>query len=148
MLLVGRLAPQYRSGIIASLFATVVAWTVFPVLALAPQSGVSDPWMFNPSSRASHDYLYYPINILNILTDGLLAIFILPIIWKLNMAKPRRLTTMISFATRTGCIPLSKFLRTATSHRDQRLRDGSLATSGIGTLLSLLRPGLYVAIDF
>ena len=82
------------------LFGMVIVWAIFSLFVLAFQCPLPEPWVFNPPNCFSHGNLLYPIIVLNILTDGVLAIFILPVIWKLNMAKGTRVTVMVLFGSR------------------------------------------------
>lgn len=99
VLLLKRLAsPQHIRYY--GLFGMTTVWAVFSLFALAFHCQLPEPWIFIPSRCFSRGRLLYPVIALNILTDGVLAIFILPVIWKLNMIKVARITVMALFASR------------------------------------------------
>ena len=86
---------SYKFGLIM-----VVIWGTFSFLALAFQCQLPEPWVFVPSQCNTHGRLQYPVIILNILTDGVLAMGMLPTIWKLNLGLNIRVTVMILFGIR------------------------------------------------
>lgn len=75
-------------------------WSLFAILAIAFQCGLPEPWVFAPDDSPTKGALYYPIIILNILTDGLLAVWILPTVWKLFMNTGKRVTVVCLFGSR------------------------------------------------
>ena len=99
VLLFKRLASPQRTRH-HSLFGMVIVWATFSLFALAFQCPLPEPWVFNPSRCCSHGRLIYPIIAINVLSDGLLAVFILPVIWKLKMARDIRKTVMVLFGSR------------------------------------------------
>jgi hypothetical protein len=75
-------------------------WGIFSFLALAFQCQMPKPWIFVPAQCTTHGYLQYPVIILNIITDAILATGMLPTIWKLNIARDTRVTVMTLFGIR------------------------------------------------
>ncbi|KAH8665725.1 hypothetical protein BGZ60DRAFT_409771 [Tricladium varicosporioides] len=86
---------SYKGGLIM-----VALWGIFAFLVIAFQCQLPKPWVFIPSQCNTHGYLQYPVIILNILTDVLLATGIFPTIWKLNLKRDTRITVMILFGMR------------------------------------------------
>lgn len=72
----------------ASLFIAV--WTVFSLLALALQCGTRRPWVYTPERCSNGGAVWYPIIILNILSDAALGFLFTPVLWNLNMARFQR----------------------------------------------------------
>ena len=77
-----------------------VAWTIFSVLALAFQCGLPRPWEYTPQRCSNGGAVWYPIIILNLLSDAVLAFLFGPVLWKLNMAKVQRATVASLFGIR------------------------------------------------
>jgi hypothetical protein len=75
-------------------------WGVFSFLAFAFQCGIPEPWVFVPSQCTTRGYLQYPVIILNIVTDVILSVGMLPTIWKLKAPFNTRITVMVLFALR------------------------------------------------
>ncbi|KAF2731045.1 hypothetical protein EJ04DRAFT_21873 [Polyplosphaeria fusca] len=78
----------------------VGVWSVFSTFAIAFQCGLPSPWVTAPPICPSAAALSYPIVILNLLTDFLLATWILPTLWKLLMETDKRVTVMVLFGSR------------------------------------------------
>lgn len=75
-------------------------YCVFGIFATAFQCGVHRPWVLIPSTCPTHGDMRYAIIALDILTDIMLAVWILPSLWKLNMGQSSRLVVMSLFAAR------------------------------------------------
>ena len=75
-------------------------WTVFSVFAVAFQCGATRPWVYTPSRCAGQGAVWYPIIIINILTDCALAFLFAPIAWKLQMPLRQRVTVASLFSAR------------------------------------------------
>jgi len=58
-------------------------WTAFSIFTLALQCGVKNPQIYQPD-RCVNGVVWYPITILNALTDAALALSLSPVILKLN----------------------------------------------------------------
>ena len=99
VLLSDRVAPRETHARKAML-ALVGFWALFAILAIAFQCGLPEPWVFAPQHCTTKGALYYPIIILNILTDTLLTVWILPTVWKLLMDTSTRITVMCLFGSR------------------------------------------------
>ena len=82
----------------ASLF--IVAWMIFSVLALAFQCGLTRPWEYTPQRCSGEGAFWYPIIILNVLSDAALAFLFAPVLWKLNMARVQRAIVVGLFGIR------------------------------------------------
>ncbi|ORY19758.1 hypothetical protein BCR34DRAFT_551640 [Clohesyomyces aquaticus] len=99
VLLSDRVAPRKPLPFYLML-GLIGAWTVFSIFATAFQCPLPHPWVYVPSKCPSHGNLQYPIITLNILTDALLATWILPTLWKLLMDLERRVTVIVLFGSR------------------------------------------------
>jgi len=75
-------------------------WGVFSFFAVIFQCQLPKPWVFVPSQCSTHGYLQIPVTGLNMLTDAILAMGILPTIWKLKMSQDTRVTVMALFGIR------------------------------------------------
>ena len=75
-------------------------WGVFSFLAFAFQCGLPKPWVYEPLQCTTRGKLQYPIIVLNIVTDVILSVGMLPSLWKLKAPFETRVTVMILFALR------------------------------------------------
>ncbi|TVY20839.1 hypothetical protein LARI1_G002173 [Lachnellula arida] len=75
-------------------------WGVFSFLAFAFQCGIPGPWVYVPSQCTTRGKLQYPVIVLNIVTDVILSVGMLPTVWKLRAPLETRVTVMILFALR------------------------------------------------
>ncbi|KAF2840591.1 hypothetical protein M501DRAFT_1001575 [Patellaria atrata CBS 101060] len=123
ILLFRRLAPQERTWHCIILCSSVAVWGIFSIFAVAFQCKTPQPWVFTKSNCPTWGNLYYPVIALNIVTDAILSIFILPTVWKLNMAKSTRLTVMALFGARVSVcgVAIGQLIVTAQTmhHPDQ-----------------------------
>lgn len=85
------------SGIIAF-------WTAFSVLSIALQCKMPRPWVYSPERCAGAGALWYPIVVLNMLTDAILAFLFAPVLWRLKMSREQRLTITSLFSIRIGYV--------------------------------------------
>lgn len=82
------------------MLSIIGTWALFSVLAVSFQCQLPRPWVFVPSKCSTHGDLQYPIIIGNLLTDALLAVWIIPTIWKLLMDLRKRVIVIVLFGTR------------------------------------------------
>lgn len=75
-------------------------WAIFSFFAIAFQCGVPQPWEFTNAKCAAEGKLLYVIAAGNIITDGTLACYFIPVIWKLQMSHSLRLLVSSLFAVR------------------------------------------------
>src|SRR5450756_1664961 len=68
-------------------FSFILIWTLFSLVAILFQCQLPHPYVLIPSQCSTHGAIYYPIIILNILTDADLAAWILPSLWR-NIQMP------------------------------------------------------------
>jgi hypothetical protein len=95
-----RIAPIGQTRTLYLLFAMVAVWTVFSVFAQAFSCGLPNLWNHLPNDCSAQFSLRYAITSLNILTDAILGLGFLPVIWKLQTSFNRRVTVMALFASR------------------------------------------------
>jgi hypothetical protein len=100
-LLYQKIAPFENVCHYRLLFVVVGVWAVFSAFAQAFACGLPQPWLHLPSDCSAQFSLDYAIIFLNALTDVVLVLVFLPILWKLNTGRKRRITTMILFASRS-----------------------------------------------
>lgn len=78
----------------------VYFWGLFSILAIAFQCGLPDPWVFDPSDCPTKGFMYYPVIIMNMITDLVLATWILPTLWNLLLDQDRRILVVMLFGSR------------------------------------------------
>jgi hypothetical protein len=78
----------------------VALWTVLSILSLALQCSMPDPWVYLPQKCVGSGALWYPVVILNLLTDAALAFLFTPTLWRLKMSLTQRLTITSLFGLR------------------------------------------------
>jgi len=101
VLMIERIVAEHatkRSGLVLKICIGI--WAVFSFFAIAFQCGVPRPWEFVNPKCAAEGKLLYVIAAGNIITDGTLACYFIPIIWKLQMSQSLRLLVSSLFAVR------------------------------------------------
>jgi hypothetical protein len=78
----------------------VLVWTVFSVLALAFQCGLQQPWVYTADRCLGRGALWYPVVLLNLLTDLVIATLFIPVIRTLQMDLSRQLKIGSMFGSR------------------------------------------------
>jgi hypothetical protein len=78
----------------------VGVWTIFAVFAQAFACKLPKPWLHLPSDCSAQFSLGYAVITLNMVTDAVLALAFLPILWRLNTNRRKRITVMALFASR------------------------------------------------
>lgn len=100
-LLIRRLSVYHSSFFRASLpIVTVGIWAIFSLFASIFQCNLPNPWTGSPKDCPAREVLWSAILVLNIVSDALLAVYIIPGVSRLNMPKPVRLTIVGLFACR------------------------------------------------
>jgi hypothetical protein len=86
VVLLQRIAPE-RMGPQAIRWLTpmVVVYTLLSLSLVLFQCHSSRPWILSPNDCSTHGNVYYPITVSNMLTDAVLALWIFPVIWSLQM---------------------------------------------------------------
>jgi hypothetical protein len=82
-----------------TLASAIVLWTLFGVLALAFQCGTQSPYIYTPD-KCSNGVLWYPVTILNAVTDAALAFSFSPIILTLVAKTQTKAKVMILLGAR------------------------------------------------
>jgi hypothetical protein len=88
--------PRQRYSILAIIFL----WTVFAIFATAFQCVTPQTWVYVPSECSTRGGLVYSTIIGNILSDALVATYILPTLWKLLMNMEKRIKVIFLFGSR------------------------------------------------
>ncbi|KAF2709736.1 hypothetical protein K504DRAFT_347471, partial [Pleomassaria siparia CBS 279.74] len=83
-----------------SMLGIVAIWSMLSLFGIGFQCGVPHPWVYVPSNCPGRRVLLYPIIVLNILTDALLALWIVPTLIRLLMDTGKRVTVVILFGAR------------------------------------------------
>ena len=83
-----------------TLVSAISIYFIFSIFATAFQCGLPQPWWLTPRTCPTHGRLRYAIIGMNMVTDGLLAIWIIPSLWKLQMGKNQRLIVVALFGAR------------------------------------------------
>lgn len=81
------------------LAGSVTGWIVFSIFAIALQCGTSDPHIYKPA-KCADGVLWYPVTIMNLMTDAALAFSLSPIILKLSANQATKLKIMILLGLR------------------------------------------------
>lgn len=74
-------------------------WFIFSVFAIAFQCN-SPRWVYRPDTCVGQGVLWYPIIIVNILTDATISSAFIPVIWRLHMANDTKFTVCMLFGFR------------------------------------------------
>lgn len=82
-----------------ALAGAIVLWTAFSVFALAFQCGTTSPQTYQPD-RCMDGVLWYPVTVLNAITDAALAFSFNPIILKLATKMRMKVKVMLLLGTR------------------------------------------------
>jgi hypothetical protein len=69
------------------LMPMVAAYVLLAFFLIGFQCQLPHPWVLSPNQCSTHGFVYYPITIFNILTDALLALWILPVLRELQMRR-------------------------------------------------------------
>lgn len=97
--LVRSLDPHSNVKSRLTFLGTVCIWAVFAIFASAFQCGLPGPWIYTPE-KCLNGGLIYAVDALNVLTDGYLAIFFVPTVWRLKAELSTRITVMLLFLSR------------------------------------------------
>jgi hypothetical protein len=120
-LLLRRLSVYHSSYFHSSIpIVGVGIWAVFSLFALIFQCDLPDPWRVTSPQCHARVGLISAVVISNVVTDFILAVYIIPGVWKLSMKQNVRLTVVSLFATRLvvcilGCIQVLRFLQYSKS---------------------------------
>ena len=83
-----------------SILGIICLWMVFSIIATAFQCLPPRPWVYVPSACSTRGGLVYTTIVGNILTDVLVATYILPALWKLLMTMEKRIKVILLFGSR------------------------------------------------
>lgn len=108
VLLIGRLDTKKSTQLNCHIVhAMCLTWVLFSIFTISFQCGLPKPWTFNENRCVAGGKLYYVIILINIITDATIALFFLPVVWKLQMARDGRITIMSVFASRLSVCGVS-----------------------------------------
>ncbi|KAL5338953.1 hypothetical protein BJX70DRAFT_365131 [Aspergillus crustosus] len=108
VLLVWKLIPSgslRRSCVVIA--GVVVAWTVFAVLGFAFQCALPQPWVYLPERCAGEGAIFYPIAVVNVLTELVLVVQPFIMMRNVQMAWRKRVKILCSFSTRICVVGLA-----------------------------------------
>lgn len=98
-LLMERVAPQSRK-LKTSLFAMLIVYCVFSTLAIAFRCGVPSAWVYRAEHCGNSGLLIAAIS-LNLVTDLILAGWLLPTLVSLSLDREKRFSAMVLFGSRS-----------------------------------------------
>lgn len=84
----------------ATLSSSIGVYFLFSIFATAFQCGLPHPWSLEPATCPTHGRILYAVIGMNMVTDGLLAVWIIPSIWNLQMERGPLHVVMSLFAAR------------------------------------------------
>ncbi|KAL4924004.1 uncharacterized protein BDV17DRAFT_284986 [Aspergillus undulatus] len=84
----------------------VVAWTIFAILGIGLQCDIHEPWIYAPGRCAGEGALFYPVAVLNVLTEVILVILPFIMMRNVQMVWRKRIKILSSFSTRIGIVGL------------------------------------------
>lgn len=95
--LIERVAPQtYKAKIV--LFGMIAFWSVFSFFAVSFQCGIPR-WTAN-TVQCHHGDILISVIVLNMVTDLVIAVWLMPILWTLSLDKEKRMTAIMLFGSR------------------------------------------------
>lgn len=101
ILLVWKLTPNNSLRRTCTITAGIVlVWAVFSIFAIAFQCQMPNPWLYASGRCAGDGALFYPIGVLNILTELILVGLPFAMMRSVQMALNKRVKILGSFTTR------------------------------------------------
>ncbi|OJJ04897.1 hypothetical protein ASPVEDRAFT_86275 [Aspergillus versicolor CBS 583.65] len=108
ILLVWKLTPNNSLRRTCTITAGVIlVWTVFSIFAIAFQCQMPKSWLYTPGRCAGEGALFYPIGVLNILTELILVGLPFAMMRSVQMALNKRVKILGSFSTRLCVVGLA-----------------------------------------
>ncbi|CEJ55386.1 hypothetical protein PMG11_01648 [Penicillium brasilianum] len=107
LLLIWKLTPSKilrRSCIITA--GIGIGWAIFAVLGIAFQCEMPDPWLYSPQRCAGQGAIFYPIAVLNILTEIILVVLPFFMMRNVQMVLSKRVKILSSFSSRLSIVGL------------------------------------------
>jgi hypothetical protein len=92
-------ASRYIKVMHRALAVAIVIWTIFSVFALAFQCGTVSPQTYEPV-KCANGVLWYPVTIINAITDAALAFSFTPIIMALSARRKTKAKVIILLGAR------------------------------------------------
>lgn len=92
-------ASRYIKIMHRALAVAIVIWTIFSVFALAFQCGTVSPQTYEPV-KCANGVLWYPVTIINAITDAALAFSFTPIIMALSARRKTKAKVIILLGAR------------------------------------------------
>ncbi|KAF9895272.1 hypothetical protein FE257_000175 [Aspergillus nanangensis] len=81
----------------------IVAWTLLGLFGLAFQCQLPEPWLYTPDRCAGQGAIWYPVAVLNILTEGIVIAIPFFMMRNVQMASKKRVKILSSFSAR-ACV--------------------------------------------
>ncbi|KAF2185563.1 hypothetical protein K469DRAFT_632088, partial [Zopfia rhizophila CBS 207.26] len=101
VLMFRRIVPSQQAPFTLKILIPIMSsYAILALFLIGFQCQLPSPWSFDPKTCSTHGRVYYPTTIFNILTDILLAGWILPSIWALQMRQGTKFLVMALFASR------------------------------------------------
>jgi hypothetical protein len=87
------------------LLPMVGGYTIVTLFLIGFQCQLPRPWILSPKKCSTHGHVYYPITLFNILTDVILSLWILPVLWRLQMNRhTKKIVTWLFVSRLLICI--------------------------------------------
>ena len=151
--------------IISLVIANMIAWLVPSIMVCRP---ISAYWSLksNRGKCLDTDILGTWISLPNIVTDVMMLILPIPILWKTQMGVPKKLGLILTFATGSAgcigaCIRLASYIKRVyvvrggtqvttskssciTSHQKCSIANASVGTISVNVIVTYLECGMYL----
>ncbi|KAJ5834323.1 hypothetical protein N7447_000349 [Penicillium robsamsonii] len=116
-MLVWKLTPNKtlrRSCIVTA--GIVVAWSIFAVLSIAFQCELPHVWLYSPERCVGEGVLFYPIGVINILTEIIIVVLPFIMMQHVQMVKNKRVKILCSFTVRLSSLSRHSIVGLGIAH--------------------------------
>ncbi|KAL4904659.1 hypothetical protein BDW74DRAFT_27352 [Aspergillus multicolor] len=108
ILLIWKLTPSKGLRLHCSITAAVViGWMIFALFGLSFQCQLPEAWLYRPERCAGEGALFYPIAVINILTEIVLVVLPYIMMQNVQMASQKRVKILCSFSSRLCVVGLA-----------------------------------------
>jgi hypothetical protein len=84
----------------SAILSVIAGWVLFSCFVVAFPCHLPRPWIYIPSQCSTLSKLLYPVIVFNIVTDALLAFWLIPFVSRLNIPLKKRLSVCCLFGVR------------------------------------------------
>ncbi|RDW72596.1 uncharacterized protein DSM5745_07768 [Aspergillus mulundensis] len=108
ILLIWKLTPSKSLRLHCTITAgVVVGWTIFALFGISFQCQLPEAWLYRPERCAGEGALFYPIAVVNILTEIVLVVLPFIMMQNVQMAAQKRVKILCSFSSRLCVVGLA-----------------------------------------